>query len=114
MDIVRSNNDGGIMTSDLRDIDISMIEDISKNPYTESIPGLEIEDTPFAAKRAEIQKSNMEGVAPPRCRTCGELIPNLNPGQVVMYCNRVCRLTRNKRGQKRLLQLMKNSGAKFK
>ena len=72
----------------------------------------EIEETPFAAKRAEIESANLTGVAPPRCHTCGELIMTLNPGQIVLYCNRVCRLARNKKGQKRLLQLMKNSGVK--
>jgi hypothetical protein len=95
---------------DPRDID----QNVVLNPYTGNVAGLEIDETPFAAKRAEIQEANAQGVAPPRCHTCGELIMNLNPNQMVLYCNRVCRLARTKKGQKRLLQLMKNSGIKVK
>ena len=86
------------------------------NPYTGNVTGLEIGDTstPFAAKRAEIQEANAHGIEPPRCHTCGQLIENLNPNQVVLYCNKICRLARSKKGQKRLLQLMKNSGVKVK
>lgn len=61
---------------------------------------------PFQNKREEIKKSNVYSVSPPRCLTCGELIVNLNPFQVVKYCNKYCRMARTKKGKKRLQKLM--------
>jgi hypothetical protein len=83
--------------------DLKNISD-TPDPLTEQI------STPFAAKKAELQQANAAGVEPPRCQTCGELIFNLNPFQVVKYCGKSCRMARNKRGQKQLLTEMRKSG----
>ena len=77
----------------------------SPDPMTEQLA-----DTPFAAKREELQQSNAAGVEPPRCQTCGELIFNLNPFQVVKYCGKACRMARSKRGTKKLLVQMNKNG----
>ena len=75
----------------------------SPDPMTDQLSA-----TPFAARRAELEKA--ASFEPPRCQTCGELISNLAPGQVVKYCNKICRLTRTKSGQKQLLVNMRKSG----
>lgn len=75
------------------------------NPLTE-----EVGETPFQTKREEIQRANAQGVEPPRCCVCNELIWNISPGQIVKYCGKVCKLTRSKKGRKKLLQAMKKNG----
>ena len=78
-------------------------EAVSPDPMTDQLAA-----APFAGRRAELEKA--ASFEPPRCQTCGELIMNLNPFQVIKYCGKACRMARSKRGTKKLVVQMKKNG----